>query len=141
MRTYGIIDESHAPIYVVKVQSFEPTAAEFQQHLKEVNAINSKAGVLVILDLSDAKFLSVDHRITAGNWLKNEAAMIKRNLLGMAFVNTSVLMSFVLKGIFLISRPPVDYLVTASMKDAIAWAGAKLKQDLKDATILEPLAA
>ena len=41
----------------------------------------------------------------------------------MVFVNNSVVMSMILKGVLLISKPPVDYIVVRTIDEALTWGG------------------
>jgi hypothetical protein len=125
-RRFATTDYSKKPIVIVTLEGFEPTREEFNEHLSDLTSIVSMPGSVLILDISRSKFLASEHRIAAGNWLKNEKENFKKNVKGMAFVNNSLIMSAILKGVFLISKPPVDHIVSSSVDDAIAWANQRI---------------
>lgn len=134
MKKFGQTDYSKFPIVTVTLDEFEPTAAEFDAHLQELSEIISSSGVVLILNISHAKFLPSNHRIAAGKWLKKETETMKKNVRGMVFVNNSIAMSLILKGVFLVSRPAVDHLVSKSLEEALKWAYSKLEASTKAMT-------
>ncbi len=127
MRKFGKTDKSKFPIITLVLDPFEPTIEEFKNHLDELSEFFDHPGVVVIMDISDSKFLPSEHRIAAGNWFKKDAEKMRKNGKGFAFVNRSVLMGIILKGVLLVSKPSIDYTVTSSMEEAHKWAKAKLK--------------
>jgi hypothetical protein len=80
-----------------------------------------------VFDLTKAKPLSSELRIQQGNWNKKHDLFLKQHCKGMAFVTHSIMMSFVLKGVFLIQKPTAPYTVVSDPQEGIAWAEA-LKQ-------------
>ncbi len=131
-RKYAEIDTRHYPIVIATLQAFEPTVTEFQEHLDELSyIIKTHQHFVMILDISQSKFLPSEMRIMAGNWLKQEAGMMRKNMRGMVMLNNSMVMGMILKGVLLISRPSVDYLVANSKEEAITWATRLLSTQTK----------
>lgn len=126
MRNFSQTDDARFPIVLVTLNDFEPTLDEFNHHLDELTQLTSSQGVVLMLDISKSKFLPSEHRIAAGKWLKTESEKMKNNLKGLVFINSSVIMSVVLKGVFLVNKPPVDYLVASSLEEALRWANTKI---------------
>ena len=126
-RKFADVDKSKFPFIIVTLKPIEPTKAEFLEHLAELTEIitNNKDFVLV-LDISKSKFLPSELRIEAGNWTKRESETFIKNVKGFAFVNNSVVMAMIVKGVLLIAKPPIDYIVVKTMEEAIEWGSKKI---------------
>jgi hypothetical protein len=47
---------------------------------------------------------------------------------GLAFVSSSAIFRFMLSSVFLIQRPPMPYVVVATLDEALAWAQLQLRK-------------
>jgi hypothetical protein len=117
--TYSIIKTD---LHLIKVHNVEATPAIFDEYIlfSEVSTRELKGAV--IMDISDAKFLSSEQRIRIGDAIKKNTKSIQQNWTSIAYVNTSVLASMVLKGVLLMGPLPVRSKVFTSLDDAIAWS-------------------
>lgn len=117
-------------ILVMRIRPIDPTDAQVRAYTKriveELNA--AKNSLILINDASDAKVLKPEHRIEIGNILKKEKQLFQQKVLGLIYVIPHPVLQFVLNGIFLISRPPVDYKVVSRLPKAISWAEKKLER-------------
>jgi hypothetical protein len=124
---YAELDFSHHPIVIVRVNSIEPSDQQFEEYLQELTKVvkEIKNGVL-IFQLSNGKFLASEKRIKIGNWIKEHAEIMKQNMYGVCYVNTSFIAMTILKGIFLVNKPPIPSVVLASESEGIAWAKERI---------------
>jgi hypothetical protein len=61
-----------------------------------------------------------------GNWLKDNEALLKEKVEGMALVNTSAIIGIVIKGVFLIKKPTIPTEIFSNLDQAIKWSEEKL---------------
>lgn len=126
---YHSIDRSRLPIAIVQINPIDPSDEEFDLYFQELSQLISemKKGVLIHI-LSDAKFLPSDKRIKIGNVLKDPTGEMKKNLAGMAYVNSAFIPATILKGIFLVNPPPVPYSIVSSLEEALKWARQQMSK-------------
>jgi hypothetical protein len=120
---YFEVDKSHLPVIVYRFKPVEPTVQLYQEFLNQsVEDIINHPGLVVMLDLTHGKSLPSEIRIQQVNWNKKYEALIKKNIKAMVFVNKSAIMTFMLKGIFLIQKPAVPYHVFSDYHEGLVWA-------------------
>lgn len=124
---YADLDFSHNPIVIVRVNPIDPSEQQFEAYLQDLTKLahEMKHGVL-IFQISKAKLLSAEKRIKIGNWIKTNADVMKKNMYGVCYVNTSFLAMTILKGIFLINKPPIPYAVLGTESEGLAWAKERI---------------
>ncbi len=123
MMNFVNIDRSNFPIVTFKISPFEPSLEIYKNYLNDVTEIlNRHENMVFIFDLSVGKPLSSEIRILQGEWIKNKEELIKNKLKGMVFVHNSIIMNLMMKGIFLIKKPPVPYVVTKNIEEALNCA-------------------
>jgi hypothetical protein len=124
---YADLDFSHNPIVIVRVNPIDPSEQQFEEYLQELTKVvkEMKNGVL-IFQVSNGKFLSSEKRIKIGNWIKTHTDVMKKNMYGVCYVNTSFIAMTILKGIFLVNKPPIPSVVLPSESEGIAWAKEKI---------------
>jgi hypothetical protein len=81
-----------------------------------------------IIDISKGKYMSSDKRIKFGNVTKKYKEEMKKSVHCVAFVNTSILASTVLKGILMVSPLEVPTKVFTKLDDAKAWCDTFMKK-------------
>lgn len=120
---YCSIDKTTPNIVFIRINPIEPTPSQFDEYIREMKQliVDTQRAVL-IHNVSKGKFLSSEQRIKIGNLYKEQLQEFKSKIVGHAFVNSSFIQMTILKGIFLVNRPPVDYLVVGSEPEAIEWA-------------------
>ena len=116
---YAILKWIEPTIMVVTFSDFDPTEEQFEEYLKEMDAIyKNNSGFVIIFDGSKAKYLSSKLRIRQGKWMKDNNALIKEKCMGHIYMITSKLTSFLLKAIFVVQSPPIQHAVVSNMDDA-----------------------
>ncbi len=125
---YHTIDNSRFPIVIIRINPISPTDQQFDEYFNEVTQLitQMKKGVIIHI-LSEAKFLSADKRIKIGNLYKDHGKMLQQNLAGMGYVNSAIIPMTILKGIFLVNKPPVPYTVVSTLDEALKWAEQQTK--------------
>ena len=123
---FATIDSSQAPVYTFEIQPIAPTVEQVHEHIRELNTTlaSINKGVFII-DITNMKFLSSENRIILGKWLKETTPVLKAKLNGMGFV-APLIQRMLLKGVFLVSAPPVEHSVFNNREEATAWAKARL---------------
>lgn len=120
MRYYSI-DDSKSPIIIIQIHPVDPTPKEFDEYVEKMKALASaENGIVLIHNVTEGKFLTSEQRIKIGSLYK--IPNLSKALLGHAFVNSALLPMTILKGIFLVSKPPVDHIVVKTEAEAINWA-------------------
>ncbi len=115
------------PIVVNRFSAKEPTNDEFDAWIKEmITYITEKKGIVLVQELTNAKYLSSENRIKVGNIFKKYEKEIKENVIGIAYIVPSVIVNMLLKGIFAIKKPATDYKVVKTEEEAKKWANEKL---------------
>ncbi|HAA16208.1 MAG TPA: hypothetical protein DCE41_32705 [Cytophagales bacterium] len=124
---YATFSEITDNIVKVSFAGFDPNEQQFEAYLKEFEVlITSRRGIVVILDGSKAKYLSSKLRIRQGNWIKENRESIRESCEKWCYVINSPLVKFIMQGIFLVQKPPVDYAVFTSIPEAEADAKNRL---------------
>src|SRR5688500_2048379 len=103
------LDRTSFPIVKIKINRFEATAERLNSWRALIeDLLNEYTNFIIIQDLSDAKSFSAEERIKMGKWLQMITPKMKEKLLAFYFVTTSPVQLMILKGIFLITKMPVD---------------------------------
>ena len=121
---YITITEEKPQVVRIAYAGFDPTEQQFEAYLKELKAllVNRTEPMVLILDGSEAKYLSSKLRIRQGNWIKEHIGLIQHTCLKWNYVINSPLVKFIMKGIFLVQKPPVEYAVYTDVHAAVANA-------------------
>lgn len=124
---YADLDFTYEPIVIARINPIEPSEQQFEAYLQDLTKVakEMKNGVLVF-QISNAKFLPSEKRIKIGNWIKTHTEIMKKNMCGVCYINTSFLPMTILKGILLVNKPPVPYTVMGSESEGIAWAKERM---------------
>lgn len=106
------------------INSIEPTDEDIQNYAVEFLDIIQKLDykVVLIVDTTTAKVLKAEHRVGIGNILKHNRNIIVKKVNALVYVVSHPILQFVLNGIFLVSKPPVNYYVTSRLDKAQHWA-------------------
>ncbi|NBW34411.1 MAG: hypothetical protein EBR30_05210 [Cytophagia bacterium] len=126
---YHSIDRSKFPIVIVKINPIDPNDEQFDEYIKEVTQVmlEMEGGILIHI-LTESKFLPTEKRVKIGNLFKDNADLFKNSLAGLGYVNSAFIPLTILKGIFLVNKPPVPYTVVSTLEDALKWADQRLKE-------------
>lgn len=124
---YVEIDKSNEPVVVYEFSSKDPTPQEFDAYIKDLTEdVHNLNGVVMVNDLSNAKYLSSENRIKAGKVIKDNEAVVKKNIVAIVYVMPSVVLNMLLKGIFAIKKPPVEVKIVKTRAEAMQWASSKV---------------
>lgn len=119
---YAFFDDQKWPVLYVKFRREMPTHQEFDKYLKEFSCyLNRKEKHYSIIDASESKYLQAELRIKQAKWLKENDHLLREYTLGTAYVIPNVLISFVLKGVFMIQPPSTPYTIVGSIDKAEEW--------------------
>jgi hypothetical protein len=107
-----------------------PTDAMLDAHLKGMSdaLLNANQKIVFIFDLNKAKLLTADHRVKAGKWYNENKKLFDDKCLGIAAVNTNILINIMLKGIFLITGNNTA-TIFSKMESAKEWADQLLAKN------------
>ncbi|MEL6534092.1 MAG: hypothetical protein AAFQ98_01705 [Bacteroidota bacterium] len=131
MMKYATFSDVTEEIVKVSFAGIDPTEQQFEAYLTEFEALlSSRKGFVVILDGSKAKYLSSKLRIRQGNWIKENKGLIKVACRKWCYVINSPLVKFIVQGIFLVQKPPVEYAVFTNYPEAEADAKNRLEVQL-----------
>ena len=123
MEPYAKIDQTKFPIVTIDFMPFDPTKAQFQAYLDEMDTMYLKDGRrAIIFDASKTKYLPSELRIMQGTWLKLRKEQIKDKVVIMVFIIPNVMVQMVFKGILLVEPLPAPYKLAKSMEEAMEIA-------------------
>jgi hypothetical protein len=108
-------------IHLVQVNDIEPTDDVFQEYIQFCIESTRELKGAVIQDISKAKFLSSQQRIKLSHVIKVNSELIKQNWTSIAYVNTSLVASIILKGVLLATPLPVKHKVFTDLDPAVKW--------------------
>ncbi|TAF33658.1 MAG: hypothetical protein EAZ57_05115 [Cytophagales bacterium] len=125
---YVEIDTSTEPLVLITYSSAEPTLAEFDAYLREIEIIYERVPYCAfVLDSTRVKYLRSELRIKQGTWMKENEKLIGVKQKGAAFVVNGVMVQMLLQGIMLVNPFPAPYKVFAKYEEALQWATNQLK--------------
>jgi len=128
---YATFTDVSEEIVKISFAAFDPNEQQFEAYLNDFEAlITSRKGIVVILDGSKAKYLSSKLRIRQGNWIKENKDKIRESCGKWCYVINSPLVKFIMQGIFLVQKPPVEYAVFTSLPEAEADGKNRLQVKL-----------
>jgi hypothetical protein len=121
-------DDSHWPLLGVRLTG-EPSRLEFEAFLdRSTQYLQRGERHLCLLDVSALWRLSTEQRQRHVEWLEENAALMRRSLLGLAYVITSPTVVLTMSVIFHFRPPPVPYTIVPQLDEARAWAARHLDE-------------
>ncbi len=124
------IETEKYPLIYVTFNSENPTEEDVDQYLTDMTKIYQTYKNIVVIYISDKiRYMIASNRIKIGNWLKENAHTIKNSALGVAYVSKNILVSMVLKGIFLIKKPDWPNKICSTIAEAEKWAESLLLKE------------
>lgn len=121
-------DDSHWPLLGVRLTG-EPSRLEFESFLDRCTQYLKRGERhLCILDVSALRLLSTEQRQRHVEWLEENAALMHRTLLGLAYVITSPTVVLTMSVIFHFRPPPVPYTIVPQLDAARVWAARHLDE-------------
>jgi len=105
------------------------TEAAYERYLQEFGALyQRRQRFLIIFDATRTPDIPAPLRRRQAEWNKENDALLRRYLIGVAFVFSSPASRFVLSSMFLLKPLPVPYTVCATREEALIWAGSALRR-------------
>lgn len=125
--------EKREGLILVRINAIDPTEAQFDEYIAStLEAVKEIKNGVLLHNISKGKFLTSEQRIKIGSLYREYGDVFRANLAGMAFVNNAFIPMTILKGVFLVNKPPVAYCVVSSEDEALAWANeATSKNNVK----------
>ncbi|GCC50263.1 hypothetical protein SanaruYs_04780 [Chryseotalea sanaruensis] len=128
MKKYYEVDDSKFPIVVTTLTDIQLTNELFGEYLEYMDSwLNGGKPFVDIHVLSEGKYMSSEYRIELNNFLKKRSEIVKKMKTGLIMVNSSMVMSMMLKGVFLFNPPPCPHTVVKTLAEAYTLADRVLK--------------
>lgn len=116
MRQFLIFDYSKFPIMQLSTADFEPTMAEFEGYLNDMEHMyNTYDQFVLIFDASNTKYVSGEMRARQVKWIKDHDTLIKSRCVGMVYVLPNVMIQIIFKCIVTFSPFPVRFTTVRTM--------------------------
>ena len=122
MRGGATFESSTPPLITVRLWGVL-TDDEFRAYLHGYDAAMAKGErVLVVIDARNAEPARASQRKLQADWLAENEARIRAQLLGMAFVLASPIQRAIVTAVFWMRPLPCPHAIVASMHEAMDWA-------------------
>jgi len=123
-------DMSNYPYINVLTKARKPTDEEFEEYINLLDDIyaNCEKFVFIMETDGNAPYMKSEQRIRLGNWTKQNKEIIAQRCKGCAFLIRSFLQETVLKGIFIIQKPPYEYILEKDREKCNEWLAKQLKK-------------
>lgn len=110
---YAEFDLSNLPIIHVKINPVDVSLIEYKQDVLAVQTrlLHDYSDAVWVFNSKHTKLLSSEHRIAAGNWLKENLPLLKEKVRMVFFIECSFWTEMMLKSIFLVAKLPVPMKV------------------------------
>ena len=80
-----------------------------------------------IFNCESLKLIGSEIRIQSGQWAKENNLLFRQSLHAILFYNAGLILEFVIKGVFLFSKPPVPVLTLKNKDESFLKANELLK--------------
>lgn len=123
-------DMSNYPYINILTKSRQPTNEEFEEYINLLDDIYDNCdrfGFIMETD-GNTPFLKAEQRIKIGNWTKKRKETIAQKCKGCAFLISSFLQETMLRGIFLIQKPPYEYILEKDRAKCTEWLRQQLEK-------------
>jgi hypothetical protein len=121
-------DDSLWPLLGVRLTG-KPSRLEFEAFLdRSTQYLQRGAPHVCTFDLSALWLLSSEQRQRHVEWLEANAALMRKSLLGLAYVITSPTVLLTMSVIFHVRPPPVPYTIVPHLDAAKSWAAWHLDE-------------
>jgi UDP-N-acetylglucosamine 2-epimerase len=123
--SFVTIDVSNKPLVITTYHEDNPMEVVFDEYLEAYKRLCEEGSDLVIIfNASLAKNMQADLRIKQSKWIEKNRKLIQKAIRKAIFIIPNSFVRVILKGIFLLSRPPYDYSVVSNMDEAIEEASS-----------------
>ncbi|HAA14952.1 MAG TPA: hypothetical protein DCE41_25980 [Cytophagales bacterium] len=117
---YATISLPEPGIMLIDYHNIEPTEEQFEAYLDEVTAfMKEHHNNIVIMDGTHGKFLPAKLRIRQGEWIKEHYDFLKQNSPLNIYVVTNMIVKMMMRGVFVVQKPPTPHKVVTSREEAL----------------------
>ena len=121
-------DDSLWPLMVVRITG-ELSPRQFEDYLsRSTRSLQRQERHVCIFDVSALQQVSTEQRQRQVEWLKQNEALMRQTVLGMAYIVTTPLVRLAMGVVFHFKPPPVPYAVVSHLEAAGAWAAMRLDE-------------
>jgi hypothetical protein len=118
-------DESQWPIVLCR-PSGNSTDEDIVTYIAAHGAALRRGPHVTIVDARGGQSMEAKHRRQITDWIKANAAELRLNRLGAAFVSDSVVVRGILTALYWVAPPPYPYQIFKTMNEALAWSHARM---------------
>jgi hypothetical protein len=134
INNYFEAEQIREDILHIRFLSFVPAVKDNEELLSMfVNLMKGQAAgkkCVFIFDCKNLKLIGSETRIRSGQWAKDNTQLFSQALHALVFYNAGLMLEFVLKGVFLFSKPPVPIVTFKSEGEAFDNANKLLGHKL-----------
>jgi len=124
------VDSSLFPIVIFKTLPVEVSDRDLEEYLLFFERFLEDAPEKIILihDISKARFLSGDQMSKIKNWSIEKRPLFEKKQLGSCVVSSSILSTLIIKGIRFLLKSSFDSEIVSNMDTALSWAKKRLNE-------------
>jgi hypothetical protein len=119
---YFTYSQFKSNVHLIKINDVKPLNDVFEEYLQFSERSAQELKGALIIDISRRKFLSQKQRTKLNNVINVNNKAIAKNWTSVAYVNTSIIASMVLKGKLWMQPLPVEAKVFTSLDEAVTWS-------------------
>jgi len=121
-------DDSLWPLMVVRLTG-ELSPQQVEDYFSmATRSLQRQEWHVCIFDVSALRLVSTEQRKRQVAWLKENEALMRQTVLGVAYIVTSPLIRLTVGAIFHFKPPPVPYAIVSRLEAAGAWAAMRLDE-------------
>jgi len=125
--SYFEMEDKDFPVVTIRFTG-KPDEDTFEEYLQTLDALYDRGEVFgIVFDAREALNLPHKLRKRQAEWMDDNAARIKAQLAGTAFVISSAFIRSVIRAIFAIRAMPAPYTVVESIEEAERWVRNKIE--------------
>ncbi|HYO51769.1 hypothetical protein [Archangium sp.] len=120
-------DDSNWPLLIAHLDGM-PTRQEYEAYLaRSTDYLHRGEPHVILVDLSRSGVVSAELRRLQAEWLRQYEELIRRQVLGVAYIIHTALIRLTLSAIFHVKRPACPYILVSREDQALAWAIKRLE--------------
>lgn len=119
---YFTYSRFNSNIHLVQINNVKPVNDAFEEYLQFSDRSTKEFKGAMIIDISKGKFLSQKQRTKLNDVINSNNQAIAKNWTSVAYINTSIIARFVLKGKLWMRPLPVKTNVFTSLDEAVTWS-------------------
>jgi hypothetical protein len=120
-------DDSNWPLLLVRFEG-EHNRQDFEAyHAAAADYLHRQQPHVVVIDMSRSGMLSAELRQRKVEWMQEHDPLIRRTVLGMAFIADTAFLRVTLSLVFYLKPPPCPYVILPREAQAVQWAVSRLE--------------